>query len=104
MSASSSKNISKPDGEMISRIRHGSSPAMPILREIGAPRAAYLARLEDELARGWGARGRRARSLHAAISLALDFTTWRALHERGLDRGEAVRLMTGLVRMSGSRQ
>jgi AcrR family transcriptional regulator len=76
------------------------APTMPIVREMGAPRVAYLERLEDQLARGWGARGRRARSLRAAISIALDFSTWRALHERDLERTEAVRLMVGLVRMS----
>jgi AcrR family transcriptional regulator len=90
-------------GHMLANVVR-DAPAMPILREIGAPRATYLARLEDELARGWGARGRRARSLRAAISLALDFSTWRALHDRDVERGEAVRLMIGLVRMSGSRQ
>jgi len=31
-------------------------------------------------------------------------STWRALHEPDLERGEAVRLMIGLARMSGSRQ
>ena len=74
--------------------------SMPILREIGAPRVAYLARLEDELARGSGARGRRARTRRAAVALALDFTTWHALHTRGLERAEAIRLMVNLVQSS----
>jgi AcrR family transcriptional regulator len=86
---------------MLANVRR-DAPEMPILREVGAPRAAYLARVEDQLARGWGARGRRARSLRAAVSLALDFSTWEALHGRDLDRAEAVRLMTALVRASAT--
>jgi AcrR family transcriptional regulator len=86
-------------GHMLANVLR-DAPTMPVVREIAAPRLAYLAGLEDQLARGWGARGRRARSLRAAISLAVDFSTWHALHERGLERDEAVRLMTGLVRTS----
>lgn len=74
------------------------APSMPILREIGAQRIAYVAAVEDGLARGWGARGRRARLLRAAISLAVDFTTWQSMRRRGLERSEAVALMAGLVR------
>ena len=72
--------------------------SMPILREIGAPRIAYASAVEDRLARGWGARGRRARLLRAAIALALDFTTWQSIRARGLERAEAVALMVNLVR------
>jgi AcrR family transcriptional regulator len=86
-------------GHMLANVDR-DTPRMPILREVAAPRVAYLALVEDQLARGWGARGRRARSLRAAISLALNFSTWSALHERDLERAEAVRLMTGLVRTS----
>jgi AcrR family transcriptional regulator len=73
------------------------APTMPVLREVGAPRIAYLAAVEDGLARGWGARGRRARLLRAAIALALDFTTWQSVRARGLERPEAVALVGNLV-------
>jgi AcrR family transcriptional regulator len=76
------------------------APSMPILREIGAPRIAYLARLEDQLTRGSGAHGRHARTRRAAVALALDFTTWHALTARGLKRSEAIQLMVNLVRSS----
>jgi AcrR family transcriptional regulator len=73
--------------------------AVPILAEIQAEgRLAYLAAVEDGLASGWGARGKAATRLRAAIGLALDFFAWRTLHERGLARGEAVAVMSAAVR------
>jgi AcrR family transcriptional regulator len=71
---------------------------MPIIAELQAGRYAYLAGVEDGLAAGWGARGKAAARLRAAIGLALDFYTWRTLHERGLARTEAVRVMAEAVR------
>jgi AcrR family transcriptional regulator len=71
---------------------------MPIIAELQAGRYAYLAGVEDGLAAGWGARGKAAARLRAAIGLALDFYTWRTLHERGLARTEAVRVMAAAVR------
>lgn len=71
---------------------------MPALAEIGEGRRAYLSAIEDLLAAGWGARGRRARSLRAALGLALDFLAWRALYRRGLGRTEIVELLAGAVR------
>ena len=84
-------------GHMLANVMR-DAPSMPIVRETGAPRVAYLAAVEDGLARGWGARGRRARLLRAAMSLALDFTTWQGMRERDLERPEAVALMVDLVR------
>ncbi len=72
--------------------------AMPIIAELQAGRQAYLADVEDGLASGWGVRGKAARRLRATIALALDFFTWRTLHERGLGRGEAVAVMSLAVR------
>ena len=72
--------------------------AVPIVAELQAGRLAYLADLEDGLARGWGARGKAATRLRAAIGLALDFFTWRTLNERGLRRDEAVTVMSAAVR------
>jgi AcrR family transcriptional regulator len=72
--------------------------AVPIVAELQAGRLEYLADVEDGLAEGWGARGRAAKRLRAAIGLALDFYTWRTLHERGLNRGEAMAVMSAAVR------
>jgi AcrR family transcriptional regulator len=76
--------------------------AMPIIGELQAGRLAYLAGVEDGLVSGWGARGKAARRLRAAIGLALDFFAWRTLHERGLGRGEAVEVMSAAVRAAAS--
>jgi len=67
--------------------------AMPIIKELQAARLAYFAGVEDGLVAGWGARGTAARRLRATIGLALDFQAWRALHERGLGRADAVAVM-----------
>ena len=71
--------------------------AMPIIAELQAGRLAYLANVEDGLASGWGARGKAAKRLRATIGLALDFFTWRTLHERDLARGEAIAVMSCAV-------
>ena len=71
---------------------------MPVLQEVSAPRRQYLAGVEDGLAAGWGARGRRAHTVRAALGLALDFTTWRTLHRRDLRQDEIVALMAATVR------
>jgi AcrR family transcriptional regulator len=71
--------------------------AMPVVAEIQVRRHEYLAGVEDGLAAGWGARGKAAARLRATIGLALDFFTWRTLHERGLGRGEAVAVMSAAV-------
>ncbi|HET8756325.1 MAG TPA: helix-turn-helix domain-containing protein [Solirubrobacteraceae bacterium] len=72
--------------------------AMPIVAEIQKGRHAYLSGVEDGLAAGWGARGSAARRLRATIGLALDFLSWRTLHERGLSRADAVAVMSSAVR------
>ena len=72
--------------------------AMPIIAELQAERFAYLAGIEDVLASGWGARGKKAARLRATIGVALDFFTWRTLHERGLGRGDATAVMSSAVR------
>lgn len=77
--------------------------AMPIIHEIQAQgRLQYLARVEDILATGWGARGRAARRLRATIGLALDFLAWRGLHERGVSRADAVAVMSSAVRAAAA--
>jgi hypothetical protein len=72
--------------------------AVPVVAELQAGRLEYLARLEDGLVPGWGARGKAAQRLRAATGLALDFFTWRTLGERGLARGEATAVMAATVR------
>jgi AcrR family transcriptional regulator len=76
--------------------------AMPIIAELQAGRLAYLNGVEDGLASGWGARGKAAARLRATIGLALDFFTWRTLHERGLGRDEAVAVMASAVRAAAA--
>jgi AcrR family transcriptional regulator len=71
--------------------------AVPTIAEVQAGRQAYLAAVEDGLVPGWGARGHAAKRLRATLALALDFYTWRTLHERGLTRAEAVALMAAAV-------
>ena len=71
--------------------------AMPIIAELQAGRRAYLAAVEDGLVTGWGARGTAAKRLRATIALALDFLTWRTLHERGLSRTDAIAVMSSAV-------
>jgi AcrR family transcriptional regulator len=73
--------------------------AVPVVAEIQqAGRLAYFAGVEDGLASGWGARGKAARRLRAAIGLALDFHAWQTLHERGLSRSDAIAVMSSAAR------
>jgi AcrR family transcriptional regulator len=72
--------------------------AVPMVAELQAGRLAYLRAVEDGLVPGWGARGKAATKLRAALALALDFYAWRTLHERGLARAETVAVMAAAVR------
>jgi AcrR family transcriptional regulator len=73
--------------------------AVPIVAELQAGRLEYLAAVEEGLAAGWGVRrGKAAVRLRATIGLALDFSAWRTLRERGLERGEAVAVMASAAR------
>lgn len=72
---------------------------MPLVRELSAPRRAYLEDVRSLLARGWNVRGGRRVRLLAAIGHALEFSTWRSLVGlRGLTAEEAAQLMTGATR------
>lgn len=53
--------------------------------------------LADDLAAGFGHRGRRAERAHALIRLALDFWTWRRLSREGLDDKAAGDLMAAAI-------
>ena len=76
--------------------------AVPIVGEIQQGRLAYLAAVEDGLAAGWGARGKAATRLRAAIALALDFHAWRTLNERGLGRPDAIAVTSSAVRAAAA--
>ena len=72
---------------------------MPLVRELSAPRRAYLEDVRSLLARGWNVRGRRRARLLAVMAHALEFSTWRSLVPlSGLTVGEAAQLMTAAAR------
>lgn len=73
-------------------------PLVPAVRRRLREFYAYLGFIQDDLARGRGLRGRRARCARAAIGHALAFSTWRSLtREQGLGNDDAVDLMCRLV-------
>ena len=53
--------------------------------------------LADGLAKGFGARGRRAEKLRALLRVAVDFWTWRRLTREGLDDEAAAEVMAASV-------
>jgi AcrR family transcriptional regulator len=55
------------------------------------------ATLADDLAGGFGARGRKAERLNALLGLAVDFWTWRRLSREGLGDEAAADLMAAVV-------
>jgi AcrR family transcriptional regulator len=59
-----------------------------------------LANLADALSSGFAPDSRRAKQVHAAIALALDFWTWRRLAEEGIPDDVAASVMVGAVRAS----
>jgi AcrR family transcriptional regulator len=72
--------------------------AVPPLDERMRGRDAYLAAAIETLMRGRPERGGRRKRVRAAIAHALEFETWRSLVRRqGLDRDQAIELMTRLV-------
>jgi AcrR family transcriptional regulator len=60
------------------------------------------AELADDLADGFGGRGRRAERPHVLIRLALDFWTWRRLAHDGLDDEAAADLMAATIAADGA--
>jgi AcrR family transcriptional regulator len=63
-----------------------------------APYHAHWARAVDILAAPWRLRGRRRALLHAGITLALTFDTWRTLiHEQRLTDDQAIELVLRLT-------
>jgi AcrR family transcriptional regulator len=64
-----------------------------------APLHDYLEEAAQVLATGWRARGRKRQLRTRALRHALAFSTWRSLWTNGIERPDAVALMTGLVEM-----
>ena len=72
-------------------------------RDAVAPLRAYLEEAAEILAAGRGARGRSRQLLGGALRHALAFSTWRSLSANGLERSDAVRLVSALVEGAGPR-
>jgi AcrR family transcriptional regulator len=70
-------------------------------RDAMEPFDAYLDDAAEVLAAGRRARGRRRELLRGAIRHALAFSTWRSLSENGIERSDAVKLVTALVAATG---
>jgi AcrR family transcriptional regulator len=68
------------------------------VRQFAAHRVAHRERVRDVLCAGWGARGRRARLVRAAVGHALDYFAWRSLRRQAISNAEVVELMTTLVK------
>jgi AcrR family transcriptional regulator len=66
------------------------------------PFDAYLEEAVEALVAGRGARGRRREVLRAAMRHALAFPTWRSLSANGMDRPDAVQLVSALVHAAES--
>ena len=66
-------------------------------RDAVAPLQAYLEDAAEILMVGRRLRGRRRQLLGGALRHALAFSTWRSLSTNGIERSEAVRLITALV-------
>ena len=64
-----------------------------------APLHDYLEEAAQVLATGWQARGRKRQLLTRTLRHVLAFSTWRSLWTNGIERPDAVRLMTGMVEM-----
>jgi len=74
------------------------APAVPVVGELMGGYREFLAAAGETLLRGRKARGGARARLRAAIGHALAFHTWQDLSRaHGLDRGQAVELMSRLV-------
>jgi hypothetical protein len=70
-------------------------------REAVSPLNAYLEASTKTLIAGRRVRGRRRQLLQGALRHALAFSTWRSLASNGVERSDAVKLVTGLVEAAG---
>lgn len=73
-------------------------PVVPALQEVMAGAwSSYGDELVRTLTRGFSVRGARRKALEAALGLAVDFNTWRALTEAGLSDDGAAKLTAQMV-------
>ena len=70
-------------------------------RDAVAPLNAFLDEAAEILIAGRQARGRRRQRLRGAVRHALAFSTWRSLSANGIERADAVKLMSALVEAAG---
>jgi AcrR family transcriptional regulator len=66
-------------------------------REAVAPLNAYLEEAAEVLTAGRRSRGRRRELLQGALRHTLAFSTWHSLSSNGIERPEAVKLVSALV-------
>jgi AcrR family transcriptional regulator len=69
-------------------------------RDAVAPLQAYLDEAVEILARGRQVRGRKRELLRGALRHAVAFSTWASLSGNGVDRADAVELLSALVEAS----
>jgi AcrR family transcriptional regulator len=81
---------------MLERVRRDAS-LVPALSASRRGWEAYADEAARALRPGWGARGKSARLLDAALGHALDFATWLSLSQQGLSDADATELMVRLV-------
>jgi AcrR family transcriptional regulator len=73
-------------------------PLVPAVRRRLRDFHGYLGAIQDVLVKGRALRGRKLRSVRAAIGHAVAFPTWRSLtHDQQLNDDEAVALMCTLI-------
>jgi AcrR family transcriptional regulator len=76
---------------------------LPIVQRLLGNFYGYLDAVQDVLLAGRGLRGRRARTVSAAVGHALAFPTWRSLtQDQSLSDDEAADLMSRLVEASAT--
>ena len=71
-------------------------------RDAVAPLHAYRDNAAAVLLTDRPARGRTRQLLQAALAHALSFSTWRSLSVNGIERADAIKLMTALVEAAGA--
>ncbi|WP_217913979.1 TetR/AcrR family transcriptional regulator [Miltoncostaea marina] len=84
-------------GEELARVL-ADADRVPAMAAQAEEVAGQMGALADDLARGWGLRGRRRARLRAAVGHALALATWRDLVPGGgLRRDEAVALLVAMA-------
>ena len=84
-------------GGMMGNLQRDRSTDPALDAYMGANTDPMFDALAAELAKGFGARGKKAERLRSLIRLALDFWTWRRLDTEGLSDREAADLMADSV-------